>query len=342
MLSQTTAPALTFKPTCPFQPVWWCTNPHAQTIAGVVFATTPRLPWQRQRLDTPDGDFLDIDRLPAPNPKSSPRLLLLHGLESSSRGHEVRNLMAAGQAAGWESIALNFRTCGGEMNRAERAYHSGETNDLAWLIEQVLQEDATRPILGIGISLGANVLLKYLGEQGKNAPAQLQGAVAISTPFDLNQATIEIEQGFNLLYMQRFVLSLKQKAWTKQKIHPHLFEPQVIRSIQTLSGFDEKITAPLHGFASARDYWTQSSSAQFLPHIHVPTLLISAQDDPFCPGHYLPYQQVEQNPFLVALFPESGGHAAFIDGGYPYRLQFWSHRQAIAFLQHVGSGFSER
>lgn len=244
--------------------------------------------------------------------------------------------MAAGQAAGWESIALNFRTCGGEMNRTERAYHSGETGDLAWLIEQLLQEDATRPIVCIGISLGANVLLKYLGEQGKMAPAQLQGAVAISTPFDLNQATIEIERGFNLLYMQRFVLSLKQKAWAKHRRHPDRFNPQVIRAIKKLSEFDEQITAPLHGFASAKDYWTQSSSAQFLTQIRRPTLLISSKDDPFCPGEYLPYAQVANNPFLAALFTEAGGHAAFIDGGYPFRLRCWSHRQAIAFLQHIG------
>ncbi|MGB0560728.1 MAG: YheT family hydrolase [Spirulinaceae cyanobacterium] len=331
------AQPLTFRPTHAFKPVWWAVHPHVQTIAGALLATPPPLAVRRQRLDTPDGDFLDLDRLPAPTAQS-PRLLLLHGLESSSSSNEIRNLMALTQQAGWEAIALNFRTCSGEMNRVPRAYHSGETRDLAWLIEQLLGEDPSWPLFCVGISLGGNVLLKYLGEQGPNLPAQLQAAVAISTPFDLAKATANLEQGFNWVYIDRFVKSLKQKAWEKHKRHPELLDPQVIPTIQRLSEFDEWVTAPLHGFASAQDYWQKSSSLQFLPQIQRPTLLINAQDDPFFPGHFLPYSQVEQNPYLTALFPESGGHSAFIDEGYPYRLKFWSHRQAIAFLQQIERG----
>ncbi|MEM8640434.1 MAG: alpha/beta fold hydrolase [Cyanobacteria bacterium P01_G01_bin.54] len=332
---RTPAPPLTFRPTCPFKPVWWASHPHVQTIAGAILSTAPPLTVQRQRLDTPDGDFLDLDRLPAPKAAQSPRLLLLHGLESSSEANEMRNLMALSQDAGWETIALNFRTCSGEMNRAPRAYHSGETSDLAWLIERLLREDETRPLFCLGISLGGNVLLKYLGEQGANLSTLVQGAVAISTPFDLAQATAVLEQGFNWVYIDRFVNSLKKKAWEKYKHYPDLIDPQTIQSIRRLSEFDEWITAPLHGFANAQDYWQQSSSLQFLPQIQCPTLLISAQDDPFFPGHFLPYAQVEANPFLTALFTESGGHSAFIEEGYPYRLRFWSHRQAIAFLQQI-------
>lgn len=316
----------------PFEPAWWCQTAHSQTIAGALLNRPPRLQVLRQRWDTPDGDFLDLDRLPAPHP-DAPRLLLLHGLESSSQSNDIRHFMAMGQHLGWEVIALNFRSCSGQPNRLARAYHGGDTADLAWVIDRLLQEDAARPLGCVGISLGGNVLLKYLGEQQQQAPQPLRCAVTISTPFDLNASVTQVEQGFSLVYTRRFVQSLKRKTFAKLDAYPDLVDRQLLAAVQTLSEFDELVTAPIHGFPDAKTYWATSSSIHFLAAIRRPTLLINAQDDPFYAATALPWQQVADNEWLTGLFPAAGGHAAFIEGGYPFRLQLWAHRQAMTFLR---------
>ncbi|MEO0456138.1 MAG: alpha/beta fold hydrolase [Cyanobacteria bacterium P01_A01_bin.114] len=323
-------------PTCStsFQPAWWCFNNHLQTVAGVILKNQPNLDVQRQRWDTPDGDFIDLDRLPGQT-ENSPRLLILHGLEGSSASKDVRHLMAAAHQMGWESIGLNFRSCSGEINRLRRAYHAGETTDLAWVIEQLLKENAARPLVCIGISLGGNVLLKYLGEQGQTVPNQLKGAVTISTPFDLNAGIVYVEEGLSLLYVRRFIKSLKRKTFQKLEHYPDLVDRQSLRSVKTLSDFDELFTAPVHGFPNAETYWRSSSSIHFLSAIRRPTLLINAQDDPFYPAKALPYQQVADNDFLTGLFPRQGGHGAFIDGGWPFRLSCWADQQALTFLHKI-------
>lgn len=317
----------------PFQPAWWCATPHSQTIVGALLNHPPQVAVHRERWGTPDGDFLDLDRLPATAP-NAPRLLLLHGLESSSHSNDIRHFMARGQRLGWEVIALNFRSCSGEPNRLARAYHGGDTADLGWVIERLLQEDATRPLGCLGISLGGNVLLKYLGEQQHNTPQPLRCAVAISTTFDLAKAVTQVEQGFSWVYTRRFVQSLKRKTFAKLKVYPDLVDRQSLTAVQTLSEFDDLVTAPIHGFPDAKTYWKSSSSIYFLPQIRRPTLLINAQDDPFYLAEALPWQQVIENDFLIGLFPETGGHAAFIEGGYPFRLRLWAHQQAMFFLHH--------
>lgn len=329
-MQPSTVKPTTFTPTRPFRPAFWCANPHLQTIAGALLRNSPTLPVERQRWETPDGDFLDLDRLPAPQ-SQSPRLLLIHGLESSSESGDIRNLMALGQQGGFEAIALNFRSCSGVPNRLKRAYHSGETGDLGWVIEQLRLEDASCAIACVGISLGGNVLLKYLGEQSDRAP--IQGAVAISTPFDLAKSVAYTETGFSRLYIDRFVKSLKHKVSQKRAIHPDLIDPQALEAVQTLSDFDELFTAPIHGFPDAMTYWNTCSSIRFLSTIARPTLLISAQDDPFFPGAWLPEAEVAANEHLCALFPEQGGHAAFVESRWPWRVDSWAHEQAIAFLQ---------
>lgn len=314
-----------------FSPAWWCPGGHAQTIVGAICRPTQTLPLQRERWETPDGDFLDIDRLVGQ--PDTPRLVALHGLEGSSRSPDIQALMAAAQGLGWESIGLNFRSCSGEPNRLRRAYHAGETSDLAWLIQQLLREDGQRPIVCTGISLGGNVLLKYLGEQSAQAAAPLQAAVAISTPFDLNASVAYVEQGFSLLYIQRFVKSLKRKTLAKLEQYPDLVDRSALDSVQTLTDFDNLFTAPVHGFPDADTYWHVSSSIRFLPTIRRPTLLINAQDDPFYPADRLPYQQVAENPWLTGWFPAHGGHGGFVSGGWPWQPRFWIASSAIAFLQ---------
>jgi predicted alpha/beta-fold hydrolase len=314
-----------------FSPAWWCRNPHLQTIIGALLRRSPQLPVQRERWEMTDGDFLDIDRLKGQ--PQSPRIILLHGLEGSSRSPDIRALMAAVHRLGWESIAMNFRTCSGEPNRLRRAYHAGETADLAWVIEQVLAEDAQRPVMCIGISLGGNVLLKYLGERGTALPGQLKAAVTISTPYDLGAAMKYVEQGVSWLYIRRFVRSLKRKTRQKLVRYPDLIEAETLNSVQTLSAFDQQFTAPVHGFPDAETYWRVSSSLHFLPQIRRPTLLINAVDDPFLPPTALPRAEVAENPWLTADFPESGGHGGFIEGGWLLQPVSWVPGRAIAFLQ---------
>ena len=270
-----------------FFPAWWCRNPHAQTIIAALFRKTPTLPVDRERWHTPDGDFLDIDRVQGKQP-DVPRVVLLHGLEGSSSSNDIRGLMAVAHQLGWESIAMNFRSCSGELNRLRRMYHAGETSDLAWVIKQLLAEDKTRPIVCIGISLGGNVLLKYLGERQDQVPDQLKAAVTISTPYNLNEAIAYIEQGFSMLYIKRFLLSLKRKTRQKLQQYPDLIDRKTLNAIQTLSEFDDRVVAPVNGFPNADTYWRLSSSQPFLPKIQRPTLLINAVDDPFFPPGHLP------------------------------------------------------
>ncbi|NEP18023.1 MAG: alpha/beta fold hydrolase [Leptolyngbya sp. SIO4C1] len=315
-----------------FKPAWWCRGGHLQTIAGALLRADPMLAVQRQRWNTPDGDFIDLDRIcdPAAN---APRLLLLHGLEGSASSRDICQLMAAAGRLGWESIGLNFRSCSGEPNRLRRAYHAGDTADLAWVIERLIAEAAERPLLCLGISLGGNVLLKYLGERGADVPSQLLGAVTISTPFNLNAGVDYVEQGLSRLYVYRFITSLKQKMYQKLDRYPDLVDRDALRAVRSLSDFDALFTAPVHGFPDAETYWRQSSSLYLLPVIRCPTLLINAQNDPFYPAAALPRQQVATNPFLTGLFPADGGHGGFIEKGWPFRLQSWAQQQAMAYFQ---------
>lgn len=230
-------------------------------------------------------------------------------------------------------MAVNFRSCSGELNRLRRSYHAGETSDLTWVIEQLIAEDKQRPIVCIGVSLGGNVLLKYLGEQGEQVPAQVRAAVAISTPFDLGVAVKHVERGFRRIYMWRFLRKMKLKAYAKLQHFPDLVDPVLLQSVHTIADFDHLITAPENGFRDGHHYWQSCSSITFLAAIRRPTLLINAKDDPFFPGEALPEQQVLDNPLLTGEFTSSGGHVGFIAGGWPFRPTTWVEQRAVGFLK---------
>ena len=318
----------------PFRPAWWCRNPHAQTIWGSLFRPVPPLKLDRQRWETPDGDFIDVDRVSgAPG---TPVLIALHGLEGSSRSKQIMGLLAAAQRKGWRGIGVNFRSCSGEPNRLPRSYHGGETSDLAWVVQRVIKESPGSPILCAGVSLGGNVLLKYLGEQGESLPPPIRAAAAISTPFDLAQSARVLERGFSRVYMDRLVRNLKDKTLVKLKSYPDLVDPRALAAARTLAEFDEAVTAPVHGFRSAVDYWSASSSINFLPKIRRPTLLINAKDDPFLPEEALPLAAVSGNRFLTAEFTLNGGHIGFLAGPWPGWPSCWAEDRAIRFLsEHV-------
>ena len=314
----------------PFRPAWWLRGRHRQTIWNRLFRAMPDVHTTRARWTTPDGDFVDIDFMDGP--AGSPQLLAIHGLEGSSQRKYVRGMLALAAEHGWRGVALNFRSCSDAINRGPRLYHSGDTEDLDWIVGQLAKRDPGAPILPVGVSLGGNVLLKWLGEREDGAPDELRAAVAISVPFDLAAAAERMSKGAGRLYSRFFLRTLKRKALIKARQYPELLDPRAIRAARDWRQYDEVATAPLHGFASAADYWEKSSSASFLPRIRRPTLLISARDDPFIPESTLPIEPVASSAWLQADFTDRGGHVGFVAGRFPCRPVYWAEERAIGFL----------
>ncbi len=313
-----------------FRPAWWCPGAHLQTIWAGALRPAPLVPLVRERWELLDGDFLDMDELAAD--AGAPRVIVLHGLEGSSRSLQVLGLLREAHRRGWGGVAMNFRGCSGEPNRLRRSYHGGETGDLAWVISRVRAQHPSSPIICVGFSLGGNVLLKYLGEQGERLPEQVRAAVAVSAPFDLARSAHSLEHGFSRVYGDRLVESLKRKTIQKLVRYPDLVDANALRSVRTLAGFDDLVTAPVHGFRDAEDYWARSSSAAYLSRIRRPTLLINAQDDPFLPAEALPVRVASENAFLSAEFPASGGHLGFLEGYWPGVPTAWAEVRAAEFL----------
>jgi len=319
-------------PNVPFSPAWWVPGPHAQTLWGKI-GRHPMLPdGQMERWDTPDGDFLDVFRTRAP--KSAPHLIVLHGLEGTLRSHYARGILQRAVAAGWGSDLLLFRGCGNEPNRTARFYHSGETGDLAQTVERIVAEYPLAPIVLAGYSLGGNVLLKWLGEEAAHLPSNICGAAAVSVPFDLEAGARYIGRGLSRIYERHFLRTLKAKAAVKLRRFPGLFDPDALTRARTIIAFDDAVTAPVHGFDSASDYYTRSSSAQFLPKIQIPTLLISAYDDPFLPAEVLRSVALlaRENPALCPLFSPHGGHVGFVSGRVPGRPRYDSEDRIMSFF----------
>jgi predicted alpha/beta-fold hydrolase len=230
-----------------------------------------------------------------------------------------------------------FRTCGSEMNHARRFYHSGETSDVAFVVDSLLQEDHESPLLMVGVSLGGNVLLKYLGERGANVPKQIRAAAAVSVPFDLSRSSRHIDRGFARLYQWHFLRSLKRKTAQKLVQYPDLVSPHALHAARTLFEFDDAVTAPIHGFAGAEDYYRRSSAIEWIARIEVPVFLLSAVDDPFLPPAVLEEVQAiaRSNSRLVLEFPRQGGHVGFVSGANPLRPFYYADWRVAEFLTQV-------
>jgi predicted alpha/beta-fold hydrolase len=315
-----------------YSPAWWLPGPHAQTIWGKLFRHQPAQPTEVERWETPDGDFIDIHRLKAPPP--APRLILLHGLEGTIQSNYAQGFLGEARRRGWAADMLIFRSCGQELNRTKRFYHSGETTDLAFVIDRILAEIPRQPMILAGVSLGGNVLLKYLGERGTSLPAQIKAAAAISVPFDLRRASKYIDRGFSRLYQRHFIRSLKQKAIKKLARFPDLVAPDRLSRVRTMYEFDDLMTAPLHGFADAADYYSRSSALGWIDQISIPTLLLSSFDDPFLPREVLDEVDAiaQRNPALQPEFSLHGGHVGFVSGHNPFRPSYYAERRACDFL----------
>lgn len=331
-------------PRLEYAPARWLPGAHAMTIYAHFSRPWPRPPQRRERWELPDGDFLDVDRTPAAGGAAgAPLLVVLHGLESSSRAPYVRGLVARARRAGLASLAVNFRGCSGEPNRLPRFYHSGETGDLDHVVRRLVAEAPGRPLVLAGFSLGGNVLVKWLGERGGDLPAEVRGGVAISPPLDLSVCAHALDApGFwNGLYRRRFIGQLRRKVLRKARRMPGAFDLPAVRAARTFSGFDGALTAPLHGFASAEDYWSRSSCGRFVAEVRRPLLLLVAGDDPIAPPDAASVATARANPEVALEMTATGGHVGFV-GGSPLRRTFWAERRAVEFLSGIATGAGAR
>ena len=307
----------------------WLPGGHAQTIyASRLRAPLP--PLRRERVETHDGDFWDFDWLDAPD-AHAPLCVLFHGLEGSARSHYARALLRALARRGYAGVVPHFRGCGGELNRLPRAYHSGDHEEVDALLGAVRARVVPeRPLFAVGVSLGGSALLNWLGRAEGRAATMLRAAAAVSAPLDLSAAGMAIGQGFNRVYTRHFLATLKPKSLMMAALHPGRLDPARIRRARTLWHFDDVVTAPLHGFSGADDYWTRASAKPWLRRIAVPTLVLNARNDPFIPAASLP-QPGDVSPAVLLEQPAEGGHAGFPVGAFPGHLG-WLPQRLLHFL----------
>ncbi|MGI4985489.1 MAG: YheT family hydrolase [Janthinobacterium lividum] len=315
--------------TSPYVAPSWLPGGHLQTIVPALFARLPAVAYRRERWDTPDGDFIDLDWLAedgvAPDP-AAPLLVLFHGLEGGSNSHYARAIMHAARLRGWRAVIPHFRSCSGEMNRAPRFYHSGDAAEIDWILKRF-----DTPVFAVGVSLGGNALLRWLGEHAAESRQWVRAAVAVSAPIDLAIGGHALAQGINRLYTRHFLNTLKKKALLKLTQYPALFDRERMLAARTLHDFDDVVTAPLHGYRDADDYWRRASAKPILPRIVVPTLLLNALNDPFLPIAALAY--AGQVSVAVTLeYPPTGGHVGFMRAGRAPLHEDWLARRLLAFL----------
>jgi uncharacterized protein len=309
---------------------WWLPGGHVQTIYARQLANACSVQYRRERWETSDGDFIDLDWL-AGAPASGRLVVLFHGLEGCSQSHYALSLMAEARRRGWSGVVPHFRGCSGEPNRLARSYHSGDSREIDWILRRLKNEYPRCEIHVVGVSLGGNMLLKWLGEEGRLAASIIERAVAVSVPMDLVAAAKQLNNGINRrVYTRHFLQSLRAKVLAKISTLRLDIDVGAVCACSTFREIDDLYTAPYHGFKNAEDYWRQSSSKPWLNEIKVPTLLIHARNDPFLPAAALPTKpEVSDSVFLE--YPEKGGHAGFVSGGWPGRLD-WLPERILRFF----------
>jgi predicted alpha/beta-fold hydrolase len=319
-------------------PLWLPTS-HAQTIVPALFGRRPAVQYRRERWDTPDGDFIDLDWIAhddAARPAAdAPLFVLFHGLEGSSDSHYARALMSAAQARGWHGVVPHFRSCSGTLNLLPRFYHLADSNEVDWILRR-LAAVHPGPVIAAGVSLGGNVLLRWLGERERDASV-IRAAAAISAPLDVHAGGQAISQGFGMVYTRSFLKSLKRKGLAKLAQFPGLYDRAAMLAARTLYEFDNVVTAPLHGFRDTDDYWTSATTRPLLPRIAVPTLVLNARNDPFLPGRVLP-SMADVSAAVTLDQPDHGGHVGFMTGPFPGRID-WLSQRIIGYMEtHLDHG----
>jgi predicted alpha/beta-fold hydrolase len=302
---------------------------HVQTLFPFVFRRRARVPYERRRLETSDGDFVDLDW----SCTGSDRLaLILHGLEGNSRSTYVLGMARAARHHGLDVLAMNHRSCGGELNRKPTMYHSGWTRDLHEVLLMVESLGRYRSVDLVGFSLGANVILKYLGEDPAQVPDIVRRAVAVSVPCDLEDAARALDRPECALYMRYLLDQLRKKIIRKSRVFPGVFDLAGLDRMRSFRQFDDRFTAPMHGFRDALDYWRRSSSRQFLAGIERRTCIVNAANDPFLGSRCFPVDEVRASGVLSMVMPQTGGHVGFVGSGTPGWM-YWSEWVAMRFLQ---------
>ena len=316
----------------PYQTRYLGRSGHFQTVFPTLFRRVQGVEWQRERLTTPDGDFIDLDWLV----NDCPRLVVLcHGLEGNSDTHYMKGMARACASARWDVVAYNFRGCSGEPNRLARSYHSGSTDDLALVIDHSLANRGYEKLALTGFSLGGNQVLKYLGENRDDRPPELCGGTAISPPCDLSACSDRLEKAENWVYQARFLRSLLAKINTKASLVEAELGSLMDKQSNSIREFDENFVAPLNGFASAEDYYQKASSRQFLSMIKHPALLLSSFDDPFLPHSCYPSAEEIDNPLVRLAYTRHGGHVSFMQR-HPQGW-YWGEKQNVEFLELIGA-----
>lgn len=312
-----------------YVPPAWLYNGHLQTIIPSIFRKINHLDYKRQRVKTPDKDFLDFDWLYSDSKKL---VILTHGLEGDSQRPYVKGMARAFNMNNWNVLAWNFRGCSGEMNDLLRFYHSGDTEDLNFIINHVLSELKFEKIILVGFSLGGNVTLKFLGEFASNLQPEVKGAISFSVPLDLHSSSKKISQKSNFIYSTRFLRNLKRKVKEKSLRMPGQLNPDRLNKIKTLQDFDNLYTAPLHGFKDAITYYSDSSALQYLKSINIPTLIVNAKNDPFLAPECYPVELLKNHKYVHLEMPSEGGHCGFPE--YTSKL-YWSEKVALEFANKI-------
>lgn len=307
-----------------FKPSWWCANPHLQTLWPYFFRPDRNRRYRRERIELDDGDFLDLDWFePA---AASPIVVILHGLGGCSQSHYVRGLVSELAAAGLRSAVLHHRGCSGEPNRLARSYHAGDGQDLATVVSRLKQREPGTPLFAAGYSLGASMLLNYLARGG----SPLVAAGAVSTPLDLAAGADRMQHGVSRIYQRHLVSGMKRLVRRKSSRDLPI-DLDHLRGVRSFREFDDLVTAPLHGFVDAEDYYTRCSSRRLLRCIETPTLVIHAADDPLTTPGIIPGPQ-ELSPSVAFDLSRHGGHCGFVSGSRPHRPDYWAERRLTGFI----------
>lgn len=307
----------------------WLPGGHLQTIYSSLFIRVPEVTYRRERLELDDGDFLDFDWVDGQ--PGQPVVVLFHGLEGDSDSHYARDLMASVRQQGWGGVVAHFRGCSGEDNRLPRAYFAGDSAEIERILRHVKAQHPDSPMYAVGVSLGGNALLRWLGESGAAAANLVERAAAVSAPLDLTAAGNALDQGFNRdVYTARFLVTLKAKALRKARQFPGTLDADAIAAATSFREFDTLVTARLHGYIDADDYWRRAAAKPVLPMISVPTLVINAKNDPFLPASALP-SPAEVSSAVTLEQPDTGGHVAFPSGPFPGNID-WLPTRLLTFF----------
>lgn len=313
-----------------YKPPWYLRNRHVQTMYPSLFRKVEGVRYTRHRLDTADDDFIHLDVSLAGDRPARHAVMVVHGLGGHSRRAYIRGMIKAFNDVGRDGFAFNFRSCGGEMNRQLKFYHSGDTADLHTAIKYIISTYGYESIGLTGFSMGGNVIVKYLGEQGENLAAAVRAATVFSVPCDLDASCIQLDRPKNVIYLKRFLRMLHRAIKAKMELFPEQLNDDAFTSIRKLRDYDNYYTAPLHGFENAGDYYRKSSCLSFIPRVTIPTLMVNAKNDPFLAPSCFPLELAREHSRFFLETPKSGGHVGFIE--FNDREQYWHEKRAIRFI----------